>query len=173
MMPETDTAAPDPDITRRAIRRRRAVLYAAAALALVVIAVVAVRGLSPDEPKVRTPVRMAPPVIVERIRLKAVDGSKAHGLVEVLRRGQNNSLRILATGLKPNRRTDVHQLVLRGGSAPEQLLGSQNVGQQGVFVGEARISLNELRRHRRIELRLVRGGTPPREKTVLRGRIPR
>lgn len=169
MPPESDSKTVDVQI-----RRRRMMLYVGALLALAVVGVVAVKSLaSGDSNQQRMPVRMAPPLIVERIPLKPVRESASRGLAEVLRRGQADSLRVLATRLEPTTRLQVYQLVLAGGRAPEQLLGNEAVGDTGVFVGEARIEIPLLRTHRRVELRLVTNGAKPKQQTILRGAIPR
>jgi hypothetical protein len=159
----------DPDI-----RRRRAILYSVAAVVLAVLVAFAIlpRGKGDEKPKNTEPPRAA--VILERIKLKAVDDSKSSGIAELLRRGEKRSLRVLAVKLKPNKGDDeAYQLVLTGGEAEEKLLGNAIVGTPRVFVGESKLKDGELERYRRIELRRVTRGPSPSATTVLRGKISR
>lgn len=164
--------SPAPD--RAAIKRRRRWLYASAGLALIAVCAFAAIQLfsggskkSADRPEVK------PPVIVERFEMKAVRGQRGHGLAELVRRPTNDGLRVLAVKLRPNLDEEVYQLLLTGSGNKDKLLGSEIVGQQKTFVGEARISANELHKYTRIELRRVGRGNPPVSKLVLRGSIPR
>jgi hypothetical protein len=156
------------------IRRRRQILYTAALLVLgVLVAVAILPGLKSDKPKTST-VPPKTPVILARINLKSVAGQTGSGVAELLRRGSTNSLRVLAIKLPPNKTDDeAYQLVLAGKSSSERLLGTAIVGKQGVFVGEAKLGIDELERYRRIELRRVTRGSNPTAENVLRGRIPR
>lgn len=156
-----------------AIARRRRVLYAVALVALVGIAVFALGPLSGEKKKTSKQAKVVTPVILARIELKPVGGSSASGLAEVLRRGSGQSLRVLATKLTPNKKDEAYQLVLAGGAAPERLLGTAIVGAERLFVGEAKIGIDELERHRTIQLRRVTRGPDATAETVLRGRIPR
>lgn len=153
-----------------AIARRRRILYAATLMALIAIAAVAIVGLL-DQPKPRKPRRPpVTPVILARVELKPVRRASGSGIAEILRRGDQQSLRVLATGLRPSGRDRIYQLVLAGGSA-DRLLGSAVVGAPRIFVGESKLELKELQRHRFIELRL--SSSADQSETVLRGRIPR
>jgi len=154
------------------VRRRRLILYTAAALALLVVAGFGVHSLvsgKKSQPKV---VKMATPVIVERFELKPVGGAAGRGIAELLNRPTGTGLRILASGLQPSKSKQVYQLVLAGGTSAEKLLGNEVVGKTGYFVGEAKISVDELHAYKRIELRLVSAGPPASEQTILRGPIP-
>lgn len=163
----TDDPPRDPHLARR-----RYVLYGASSIALLLILALAVvpRLQTNSAPKPK----MAPtkPVILARVDLKAVGTGRQSGLAEILRRGREQSLRFLAVGLRPNRRGEAYQLVLAGGSG-ERLLGTAVVGRQRVFVGEAKVGINEIERHRRVELRRVTRGPDARATLVLRGRLPR
>jgi hypothetical protein len=164
-----DVAEPrDPDI-----RRRRLVLYACASIALLVIAGFAARSLFQGDDKPKDAPKVIAPVIIERIELKPVRGASGRGLAEVLRRGQAESVRVLAAELKPSTDKQIYQLVLAGGAGEDKLLGNSVVGAERIFVGEARLPVETLNQYRRIELRLITNGAPPSEKTVLRGKIPR
>jgi hypothetical protein len=169
MTEETSTPQRDPSI-----RRRRLILYTGAAAALILVAGVAAISLfgGKDE-KSKPPAKLAAPLIVERIQLKPVGGSSGRGLAEVLRRGDAESLRVLAAQLKPSEDKQVYQLVLAGGPGGEKLLGNEAVGKQKIFVGESKVSLATFRQYKRVEIRLVTNADPPRVKTVLRGTIPR
>ncbi len=156
-----------------AIAKRRRILYSVALIALVAIAVVALGPLSGSETKPKKQPKVVTPVILARIELKPVGRSSASGLAEVLRRGTRQSLRVLATKLAPNKQDEAYQLVLAGGKAPERLLGTAIVGKERLFVGEAKIGIDELERHRTVQLRRVTRGANPTATTVLRGRIPR
>ncbi|MBJ7354967.1 MAG: hypothetical protein JHC98_09090 [Thermoleophilaceae bacterium] len=155
------------------IRRRRLVLYACAALALLVIAGFAARTLFKGEDKPTAAPKVVAPVIIERIQMKPVRGANGRGLAEVLRRGSAQSVRVLAAELKPSTDKQVYQLVLADGPGDEKLLGNSAVGEEKIFVGEAKVSLQTLNQYKRIELRLITNGAPPTEKTILRGKIPR
>ncbi len=156
-----------------AIAKRRRILYSVALIALVAIAVFALGPLSGSETKPKKQPKVETPVILARIELKPVGRSAASGLAEVLRRGDRQSLRVLATKLTPNKKDEAYQLVLAGGDAPERLLGTAIVGKERLFVGEAKIGIDELERHRTVQLRRVTRGENPTATTVLRGRIPR
>lgn len=155
------------------LARRRRLLYAAAGLALLLVGVVALLTLlrsGDDTPDDKRP-QLATPVILTRVKLTPPDGGQARGLAELLRREEKESLRVLATRLKPSAKDNWYQLQLAGGKAPARLLGSAVVGDQRVFVGESKLAISELERHTRVELRRVtRSGG---DTLVLRGRIPR
>lgn len=154
------------------VRRRRLILYAAALAALLVVAAFGASTLlsgGDDEPK---KARLATPLIVERFELKPVAGASGRGIAELLTRPTGTGLRVLAQDLKRSSAKQVYQLVLAGGTAGEKLLGNEVVGRTGLFVGEAKVSVDELHQHKRIELRLITQGDPPTEKTILRGSIP-
>jgi hypothetical protein len=168
MATEDTTPARDPDI-----RKRRLVLYLAAALALLLIAGFAGRTLLEAEDRPKAAPKVLTPVIIERIQLKPVGGASGRGLAEVLRRGDAESMRVLAARLKPSTEQQVYQLLLTGGQPEEKLLGNSAVGSERIFVGEAKLTVAELHKYRRVELRLITNGAPPTEKTVLRGKIPR
>lgn len=165
---EQPGAGSDPDI-----RKRRLALYAAAGVAILLVAGFAARSLFSGDDKPRTAPKVQTPVIIERIQMKPVGSANGRGLAEVLRRGETQSLRVLAARLKPATDKQVYQLVLTGGSADEKVLGNEVVGAERLFVGESKVSVATLHQHRRIELRLITNGAPPSEKTVLRGSIPR
>jgi len=165
---EDTKPARDPDI-----RKRRLVLYSAAALALVLIAGFAGRTLLSGDDKPKPAPKVLTPVIIERIQLKPVRGASGRGLAEVLRRGSAESMRVLAARVKPSTEKQIYQLLLTGGQPEDKLLGNSAVGSERIFVGEAKLTVAELHKYRRVELRLVTNGEPPSEKTVLRGKIPR
>lgn len=154
------------------LRRRRLILYAATLLALLLVlgygAVTLLGGSSGDEATAPPP-----PLIVERIRMNPVGRSRARGLAELLRRNQGESMRVIAAPLRPTKRHEVYQLLLVGGSGGERLLGNVAVGSGGMFIGEAKIGSSELRRHRRLEIRLTSTAREGSERVLLRGKIPR
>lgn len=168
MTAEEPTQQRDPDI-----RKRRLVLYACAVVALLVIAVFAARTLFEGDEKPAAAPKVIAPVIIERIQMKPVRGASGQGLAEVLRRGDAESMRVLAAELKPSTDKQVYQLLLAGGPSEDKLLGNSAVGQEKIFVGEAKLPLKTLNQYKRIELRLITNGAPPTEKTILRGKIPR
>lgn len=165
-MEAATTPTRDPAIARR----RRILFFGAAAILLALVAVAVVPLLQHD----KKPVRVKPPqsaVILARVELKPVGGGQAKGLAEILRRGQDQSIRVLATKLPPSREGEVYGLFLAGG-APQRLLGSAVVGSQRIFVGEAKVGIGELEKFKRIELRRATTGQDPKETIVLRGKIP-
>jgi hypothetical protein len=159
---------PQPDI-----RKRRQVLYVATAIGVLLVAVFAARSLFSGDDKPKTAPKVITPVIIERIELKPVDGASGRGLAEVLRRGEAESLRVLTAKLKPSNDKQIYQLVLTGGTSDEKLLGNEAVGADGIFVGEAKVSIATLHQYKRIEIKRITNGAPPKETTVLRGSIPR
>jgi hypothetical protein len=64
-------------------------------------------------------------------------------------------------------------LLLTGGQPEDKLLGNSVVGSERIFVGEAKLTVAELHKYKRVELRVITNGAPPSSKTVLRGTIPR
>jgi hypothetical protein len=172
-MPDQTSIRPAPPTRDPAIRRRRILLYSAAVLAMLVVAAFAARSLFSGSDKQKPAPKVLTPVILERIQLKPLGGAGGRGLAEVLRRGQAESLRVLAARLKPSSDKQVYQLVLTGGAADEKLLGNEVVGAERIFVGESKVSVSTLHSYSRIELRLITNGAPPSEKTILRGTIPR
>ncbi|MGH2959767.1 MAG: hypothetical protein ACRDKE_09190 [Solirubrobacterales bacterium] len=168
-MPDQNTTpARDPDI-----RKRRLMLYSAAFLAILLIAGFAGRTLFSGDDKPKAAPKVLTPVIIERIELKPVGGAAARGLAEVLRRGEAESMRVLAARLKPSTEKQIYQLLLTGGQGEDKLLGNSVVGKERIFVGEAKLPVAELHKYRRVEIRLITNGAPPTQKTVLRGKIPR
>ncbi|MGK2877692.1 MAG: hypothetical protein ACSLFF_03810 [Solirubrobacterales bacterium] len=155
------------------IRKRRLVLYSAACLAILLVALFAARSLLAGDDKPKAPPKVVTPVIVERIQMKPVGGSRARGLAEVLRRGDAESVRVLAARLKPTTDRQIYQLLLTGGAPEDKLLGNSAVGSERIFVGEATVTVEALHKYRRIEIRVVTNGAPPSEEAVLRGKIPR
>jgi hypothetical protein len=168
MAAEDTTQVRDPDI-----RKRRMLLYSAAVLALLLIAGFAGRSLLSGDDKPKTAPKVLTPVIIERIQLKPVRGADGRGLAEVLRRGEAESMRVLAAQLKPATDKQLYQLYLAGGQSEEKLLGNGAVGEEGIFVGEAKVTVETLHKYRRVELRVVTNGAPPEQELVLRGKIPR
>lgn len=168
MAAKDTTPTRDPEI-----RKRRMMLYSAAALALLLVAGFAGRTLFTGDDKPKPAAKVLTPVIIERIRLKPVGGSSGRGLAEVLRRGNAESMRVLAARLKPSTDKQTYQLILTGGQPEDRLLGNSVVGTERIFVGEAKLTVKELHKYRRVELRLITNGAPPSEKTVLRGSVPR
>jgi hypothetical protein len=168
MQPETGTSG-----DTVAIRRRRQILYACLAAAVLLVAAFTLPALLKSEPKPAAPVKLVRPVIVERVKLKPVGDERGRGLAELLRRGTAQSVRVLAARLTPVGRNQVYRLYLSGGPAPERLLGGEAVGPEGIFVGEAAVPLAEVRRHRVIELRRVTTSTRVRSEVILRGAIAR
>lgn len=164
----------DPGAKAPNVRRRRLLLYAFALIALLLIAVFAVRTLTADEkpdPAAARP-QMERPLIVERFKLTATQGQKGRGLGELVRRKTGDGLRVLAIELTPSRGEQFYQLLLSDGDKT-RVLGNQVVGDEKTFVGEAKITSKELREYKRIELRRVTPGTPPESDLVLRGKISR
>jgi hypothetical protein len=154
------------------IKRRRIILYVAASLGVAAILVAGVLSISTggsEKPMVAP--NLKAPVIVERIPLKPVNGSSAQGLAELVRRETNDGLRVLAVKLPTSKENQVYQLLLVGGEGGEKLLGNEVVSDQRAFIGESKLTADELHSHKYVELRLVTQGEPPTEKTVLRGRI--
>ncbi len=166
---------PQPSSQRDAtLVRRRRVLYLLTAALLAALAVYGALTLElgqDDEPTVRPPV--ATPVIVARIKLSSVAGQRGRGLGELINRNDKESLRVLASRLRPNREGEAYQLVLAGGPDGERMLGNAVVGDARVFVGEAELSFDQLERYKRVELRRVTAGERPTAELVLRGKIPR
>lgn len=158
----------DPQI----VRRRRILFAGGGLILLILIAVALVPLLAKDTP----PKRSAPPkqaVILARIAMKPVGAQTGKGLAEVIRRGQQQSIRVLAARLPQSKRGEVYGLFLAGGREPQRLIGSAVVGAQRIFIGEAKVGIGELEQHRRIELRRATTGKIPKETIVLRGKIPR
>lgn len=159
------------------IKRRRRWLFAFGALAVAAVISVAVVQMSGSttETKKRTSALAEPtkPVIIERFKLTPAAGGHGRGLAELVRKDGVSNLRLLAVGLRPSLAGESYQLVLTGGRDDPKPLGGQTVGQKGAFLGQAKITIAQLHRFRRIELRRITAGTPPVEKLVLRGAIPR
>jgi hypothetical protein len=161
---------------REKILRRRRWLYASALLALIAVAVAigfSLLGGSDRKTAAAKNAASAPPIVLERIELKPVAGQSGHGLAELVRRPKSDALRVLAVKLRPSLAGEVYQLLLTGGSGGTKLLGNEVIGQNKTFIGEAKISANDMHRYSRIELRRVSEADPPVEKLVLRGSIPR
>lgn len=153
-------------------RRRRILFFGAGLILLCLIVVVALPLVRSD----KKPARAAPPkqaVILARIDMRPVGNNAGKGLAEVIRRGQQQSLRVLAARLAPSKKGEVYGLFLAGGNGGEKLLGSAVVGSQRIFVGEAKVGIHELESFKRIELRRATTGDDPTETIVLRGRVPR
>ncbi|MFT4048399.1 MAG: hypothetical protein QM648_01015 [Solirubrobacterales bacterium] len=155
------------------LARRRRILYGAAALGLLIVAVIAARPLFTSDAKPKKAAPVVTPVIVARVKMKPVDGSSSRGLAEVLRRGQAESVRVIATKLRPSAKNEAYQADLVGGTGEFKLLGTVIVGDEGIFVGESKTSIDELEQFKYIELRRVTAEPNATEKTILRGRIPR
>lgn len=165
-------AEPPATSDAKTTRRRRLILYCVSGLALAVVVALAIAPTlkqKPKERKVTTPT----PVILARIQLKPVGGSAGRGLAEIIRRDANQSMRVLAARLKPNREGGSYALMLSGGKADERRLGGAVVGDERIFVGEAKVTIEELERHKWVELRRVEAANRGEGVTVLRGRVPR
>lgn len=173
---ENATTGDDDAGLARKIRRRRRWLVAYGLLAVAAVASVAAAqtlGGSKDEKKrVSALTEPSKPVIVERFKMKPASGVRGHGLAELVRKDGVSNLRVLAVRLKPSLAGESYQLVLTGGRLDPKPLGGQTVGQKGAFLGQAKITVDQLHRFTRIELRRVTDGTPPEEKLVLRAAIP-
>jgi len=154
------------------IRRRRRILYAAAVVGSLLIAAVAASSLLKGSDKPKQAPKTVTPVIVARVPMKPVKGAQGRGLAEILRRAGRESVRVLAARLAPTTEKQFYQLVLTGGAAEERVLGNAQVGEQRIFVGESKISLAEMQKHKYIDLRRVTNGAPVKQTTILRGRIP-
>lgn len=155
------------------LARRRRILYAAAAIGLLIVAAIAALPLlQADKTKTKRTVPVKTPVILARIEMRPVGRSGARGLGEVIRRGREQSLRVIAGKLRPNAKDEAYQLVLTGGTGGFKLLGTAVVGDQRLFVGESKTSIEQLEGFKRLELRRVTAGVDGTEHTVLRGRIP-
>lgn len=165
-------AEPEAQERDPSIRRRRRVLYAAAVLGSLLIAGVAASSLLKGSEKPKQAPKTVTPVIVARVPMKPVRGAQGRGLAEILRRAGRESVRVLAARLLPTTEKQFYQLVLTGGSAEERVLGNAQVGKQRIFVGESKISLSAMQKHKFIDLRRVTNGAPVKETTILRGRIP-
>jgi hypothetical protein len=159
---------------RDRIRRRRRWLYAFAMLAVLAIGVAVALSLLNDSDKKDAAKRAGapPPVVLERFELRPVGSQRGRGLGELVRRPKNDGLRVLAVGIRPTLETEVYQLVLAGGRSRPKLLGNEKVDENKTFIGEAKITANDLHSYSRIELRRVTQGDPPVDKLVLRGKIP-
>jgi hypothetical protein len=156
-----------------AIARRRTILFSVGAMAVLLLAVVALIPLLKADPKPKTVKPPEKPVIVARIEMKATkNAKKAHGLGELIHRGDVESLRVLVSGLPANRKNEAYQLMLAGGENPEKLLGTVVVGDQGIFVGEAKVGFEELKQFKRLQLRRVTRGDNPTAELVSTGRVP-
>ena len=171
---ETDSA-PAAALDRAAIKRRRRWLYGFAALALIAVCGFAGYQLFGGGADTKSKVKPAakPPVILARIELKSVPGQTGEGLGELVRRPKTDGIRVLAIKLKPTLDGEVYQLLLVGSGSASKLLGSEIVGSNKTFVGEAKIDTTELLKYSRLELRRVGQGNPPTSKLVLSGAIPR
>lgn len=154
------------------IRRRRRILYAAAVVGSLLIAAVAASSLLKGDDKPKKAPKTATPVIVARIEMKPVRGASGRGLAEILRRAGRESVRVLAARLVPTTEQQFYQLVLTGGDAEERVLGNAQVGDQRIFVGESKITLAAMQKHKHIDLRRVTNGAPVKQTTILRGKIP-
>lgn len=165
-----DTPVPDQ------IRRRRALLYGFAALGVLAIAVSGVVKAihDPDGPPSGRNADRPASVPVARIELRPIGGSTGRGLAELVRRGDDEYLRVLAVGLRPCRPGELYQLLLSGGGSHDRLLGSQSVDRKRTFLGEAKIALRDVTKYRRLEIRRVLQPEdgPPTERRVLRGIVP-
>lgn len=156
-----------------AIVRRRRILIAAAGMIILLLGAAALLPLLKDDAKPATTKAPEKPVIVARIQMKATkNATKAHGLGELIHRGDSESLRVLVSGLRANKKNEAYQLVLAGGKNPEKLLGTAVVGDQGIFVGEAAVGFDELKQYRRLQLRRVTRGEHPTAVLVATGKIP-
>jgi hypothetical protein len=155
-----------------AVARRRRILYGAAAIVLIAAVAFAVFPLIKPQKRAKATNPAVRPLIVARIKLRPVGSGRQSGLAEILRRRDSQSLRVMAVALRPNKEDEAYQLVLAGG-ADEQLLGTEVVGRQRIFVGETKVTAGDLQRHRRIELRRVTRGPGAKATLVLRGRLPR
>lgn len=164
---ETQSQERDPSI-----RKRRRILYAAAVVASLLIAAVAASSLLKGDDKPKKAPKTVTPVIVARVEMKPVKGAQGRGLAEILRRAGRESVRVLAARLVPTTDKQFYQLVLTGGKAEERVLGNAQVGEQRIFVGESKITLEAMQRHKYIDLRRVTNGAPVKQTTILRGRIP-
>ncbi len=167
-----DSAASEDSASPPNVRRRRLFLYGFGLLALALIVAFSATTLidSDDADKTESATRLKPPLIVERFRLTATKGEKGRGLGELVRREDRDGLRVIAVGLEPSAEQQAYQLLLAGGR-DSRVLGNQVIGEEGTFIGEARITSAELREFDRIELRRVTEGSPPQSDLVLRGRI--
>lgn len=154
------------------IRKRRRILYAAAVVGSLLVAAVAASSLFKGDDKPKPAPKTVTPVIVARVPLKPVGGASGRGLAEILRRNSAESMRVLAAKLTPTTDKQFYQLVLSGGNAEERVLGNEQVGRQSVFIGESKISLAEIQKHKYIVLRRVTNGAPVKQTTILRGTIP-
>lgn len=156
-----------------AITRRRRILFASAGLVILLLGAVALIPLLKTGSRTASQKTPEKPVIVARIQMKPTkNAKKAHGLGELIHRGKTESLRVLVSGLRANKKNEAYQLVLAGGKDPEKLLGTVVVGQQGIFVGESPIGFDQLRQYRRLQLRRVTRGSNPTAVLVATGKIP-
>lgn len=163
----TTTGMRDPNI-----RKRRRWLYIAAVLGSLLVAGVAASSLFKGSDKPKKAVKTPTPVIVARVQMKPVGSAHGRGLAEILTRDGRESVRVLAARLTPTTDKQFYQLVLTGGSAEERVLGNEQVGKQSVFIGESKISLAQMQKHKYIDLRRVTNGAPVKQTTILRGKIP-
>lgn len=158
------------------VRRRRRWLLAFALLACVAVASVAtVRAIKTnDREKARALVtkEVKSSVVLERFELSAPSGGRAQGLVELVRREDKTSLRMIAVRLRPSIADELYQVSLTGGSDEDKLLGGETVDSKGTFLARAEISVDELHKYRRFEVRRVGSNTSGKGKLVLRARIP-
>ena len=158
------------------VRKRRRWLIAFSLLAcLAVTSVATVRAIKTnDREKARAMVtkEVKASLVLERFELSAPNGGRAQGLVELVRREEKTSLRMIAVRLKPSIADEIYQVSLTGGSGESKLLGGEPAGAKGTFLARAEISADELHQFRRIEVRRVGSNTSGQGKLVLRARIP-
>lgn len=154
------------------IARRRRILFAVGGLVLLCVTIVAVTPLLKSDKKAKTVQPPKQAVILARVELRPVGGANGKGLAEVIRRGGQQSVRVLAARIAPSKDGEVYGLFLTNG-AKQKLLGSALVGSQRIFVGESKVGIHELEQFKRIELRRATTGANPKETVILRGRIPR
>ncbi|MBI4898812.1 MAG: hypothetical protein HY827_10665 [Actinobacteria bacterium] len=158
-------------------RRRRRWLYAFASLGIAAVSAVAVvqlvKGNDSDHARDLLATKPTSSVVLERFELKAPNGGRAQGLVELIRKDDKTSLRMIAVRLKPSVTDEVYQVSLTGGDEDERLLGGEVVGGKGTFIARADINSEELHKYSRIEMRRVGSTTVGSGKLVLRSRIPR
>jgi hypothetical protein len=182
-MPATENE-PDPQVEappsaiapdRAAIKRRRRWLFLFAGLALIAVAGFAALQLfgKDNKNKDATTNGVPAPLILERFDLKPVGGQSGRGLAELVHRPGGDGLRVLAAKLRPTLDGQVYQLLLSGGTSPPKLLGNEKVNSNKTFVGEAKVSAEELHKYTSIVLNRVTTGSPPISRGVLKGSIPR
>lgn len=172
---EQPVAGDAPDRSADIVRRRRRWLYAFTLLGFMAILAVAGVRLIDETGDGREHAGGAAQrsLVLERFELIPPARGRARGLVELVRRGDATSIRMIAVRLKQSIADEVYQVVLTRRRGADKVLGGRPVGAQGTFIARADVSAEELHRYRAIEMRRVGSVDDGRGRLVLRAVIPR